>query len=82
MNDDLITLEEAQQGYFKGLISRWMLYKLVESSQIPCIKMGTGKRARIFFRRSTLDTWLAQKEKESLGQQEPQTYGVLRVANK
>lgn len=51
-------------GEFLGLTTRQAQHR-IDGGDIPVFRMGTGKRARICARRTTLREWLARIDREA-----------------
>ena len=70
----MLDLKAAIQEVFEGKVSSWWLRNEVKKGNIPHIRIGQ----RILFRKSSLMTYLAEKEKLSLQKEQPTAYGRLR----
>lgn len=63
--DERLTVEEAVE-YLR--VSKETIYRLCKEKQIPHISLGVhgSKKPRILFSRFSLDSWIRNKEAESL----------------
>jgi excisionase family DNA binding protein len=57
-----LTFSEAWESIFHGKISKDKLYSEVRQGKVPHFKVGN----KILFRRSTLEAWLQEQERNSL----------------
>lgn len=48
-------------------ISARLLWQLTKDEQIPCVRVGNGKRKSVLYPISVLQSWLAQQAEASKG---------------
>ncbi|MCA9257790.1 MAG: helix-turn-helix domain-containing protein [Planctomycetales bacterium] len=58
-----LTLRHAEAAKALGVCSR-TLFDLVRRNEIPCVRIGTGKRRMTLFPIAGLNQWLQQKAAE------------------
>ena len=55
--------------------SYWFWWKLAKAGKLPCIRTA----GKILVRRATVEAWMSEQERSSVGQTEKSTeYGTLR----
>ena len=75
---EVLTAREAAAEIFNGKTSYWQLLEMAKRSKIPHFRLSP--RGRLFFRRSALIQWIAEREKASVEIENPTAqYGKLRV---
>ncbi len=74
MDDQRITLTAEEAAEWLGMPYSSLL-ELVRKKKVPCIRVNR----RVFFRRDTLATWLAQCEVESLSNPTQGTLSTWRM---
>lgn len=67
------TIEAAEAAAILG-VSEWTIYDLARRRVIPHVKIGTR---RVLFRRSSILTWLNERERASMAV-EPEPAGKVR----
>lgn len=66
-----VTLTAKEAAEYLG-ISYWLILEMTKKKEIPFIACGSRK----LFRKEALDSWMAEKEKMSVAQED--TYGTIR----
>lgn len=54
-------MSTAEAALYCGGISYWTLRRAHERGELPILKLGNGKNAKILFERNALDKWLTSK---------------------
>ena len=77
MVKSVMTAKEVSSEYFEGGVSYWKVLEEFRCGRIPGFKIGT----RVFFRRESLDKWVAQEEDKYIEDSLPRSskYGTLRA---
>ena len=72
MDDRVYTIKTALAEYFQGALGETKLRQAIREGKIPHIRVD----ARILLRKSALDAWAAEQERQSMAKSQ----GRLRLA--
>lgn len=73
---NVMSPRQAAMEYFNGTVSYWKLLSLAKSGIIPHFKIG----GRVFFRKESLDAWIATLEASPSSH--PIETGVIRLVGR
>lgn len=72
---EILDVSEVRREIFFDKLSDWTIYELAKKGKIPHFKIGK----RVYFRRSSLITWIAEQELASVAKPEPVNGKIRRL---